>query len=414
MKILLAHKFHKYTGGAEVFYLEVGRVLEKYGHQVAYFSTKDEDTIPSEYEDYFTIAPDFKSNNLIDQIKSYSRIPYNFESKRKFKKLVEDFEPDIIHIFGIATQISPSILDVPQKYDIPVVASLNDYKHICPNYKLFHHGHLCEDCKGGKFYNAVKNRCSHNSFKYSLASAFESYIHDILNIYKKNIDLFLFASDFMAIKTEEFWGVDTFKWSKLRNPLQIPDLPNKKSSSNFGLYFGRFSDEKGIHLIINALKELRQVPFKLIGDGPLFSEIKALADQENLNNLEFLGAKWGKDMEEVLYDASYVVIPSLWHENFPYSVLQSFAFGKPVIGTNRGGIPELVTSERGIIIDPENEDELKLAIQKLYSDKALAKKLGIQARKFVKKQFSEEVFYADIMENYKTAFSLKHHKKIKN
>ncbi len=111
-----------------------------------------------------------------------------------------------------------------RKNKVPVVISCNDYKHICPNYKLFHHGKLCDDCKEGKFYKCVTNKCSHNSFSYSVASSFESYIHHFLNIYKKNINLFLFASDFMAYKTEDFWGKDSFRWGKLLNPYKIPEL----------------------------------------------------------------------------------------------------------------------------------------------------------------------------------------------
>jgi UDP-N-acetylglucosamine:LPS N-acetylglucosamine transferase len=119
MKVLLAHKFHKYTGGADVFYLEVGRVLEKNGHDVAYFSTVDEETINSDYKKYFIKAPDFKSKSIIKKLKAFSKVPYNFEAKKNFAKLIKDFKPDIIHAFGVITQISPSIFDVAKKMNVP-------------------------------------------------------------------------------------------------------------------------------------------------------------------------------------------------------------------------------------------------------------------------------------------------------
>lgn len=401
MRILLAHKFHRLTGGAEVFYFEVGRVLEKNGHEVAYFSTTDENTIKSPYEKYFVKAPNFKSSNTLNQFKAFLKIPYNFDSKKKFRALVNDFKPDLIHAFGVATQISPSIFDVAKKEGIPLVVSLNDYKHICPNYKLFHHNKLCEDCKGGKYYNAVLNKCSHDSLSFSFASAVESYVHSWLNIYRKNIDLFLFASEFMAKKTEEFWGKDSFKWGRLRNPFTISEKPVEEVRENYGLYFGRLSDEKGVELILNALKKKKEIPFRIVGDGPLMNELKRIVAEQNLNNITFLGAMWGEALEDVLYKAKFVVVSSVWHENFPYVILQSLAAGIPVIGSNLGGIPELLSQGRGLLFDVTNNQSLQEAIEKINTDAELRSDVSNKGRLYVEKNFNETCFYEEIMSNYK-------------
>ena len=183
MIILLVHKFFKYNGGADVFFFEVGRVLIENGHQVAYFSTKDEDNLPSEWESYFVEAPNFKTGNIIEKAKALVEIPYNKTIQKKFECLLDSFQPDLIHVFNIMTQISPSILVSARKREIPVVISLNDYKHICPNYKLFNDGHICEACKGGKFYNCFLKKCSHHSLSFSFASMVESYVHKWMNIY---------------------------------------------------------------------------------------------------------------------------------------------------------------------------------------------------------------------------------------
>lgn len=400
MKVLLVHKFHKLTGGAEVFYFEVGRVLKENGHEVAYFSTLDDDTLETPYKKYFSEAPNFKTSNKIDQIKAFLKIPYNFEAKKKITSLIEDFEPDIIHAFGVITQISPSIFDAAKRSGIPIVVSLNDYKHICPNYKLFHHGNLCEDCKGNKFYKAIQNRCSHDNLSYSLASSLESYLHSLLNVYKKNINLFLFASDFMAYKTEEFWGRGNFNWGKLRNPFKVPKRHQELVRSNYGLYFGRLIEEKGVDLILKALINNKNIPFKIIGDGPLLSELKDFATIKNLKNVEFLGSMWGEDLEDVLYKARYVVVPSVWHENLPYVILQSFAAGVPVIGSNLGGIPELVTKERGILFDISDINTLEKSIEKLFYNPELAFKLGSNGRNYVINNFNDENFYKEIINNY--------------
>ena len=400
MKVLLVHKFHKYTGGADVFYLEVGRVLAEHGHEVAYFSTLDDDTLDNAYKDYFVKAPNFKTGGILGQVKAFLKIPYNFEAKKAIGRLLDDFKPDVVHAFGVITQLSPSVFDAVSARNIPLVVSLNDYKHICPNYKLFHHGTLCEDCKGGTFYKAVTNKCSHDSIKYSLASSLESYIHDFLDIYKNNIDLFLFASDFMAYKTEDFWGANTFKWGKLKNPFKIATRNIEVNKDDYGLYFGRLIEEKGVDLILKALVNNKDIPFKIIGDGPELEPLKSLAVELNLPNVEFLGAKWGSDLEDILYHAKFTVVPSVWHENFPYVILQSFAAAVPVIGSGLGGIPELVSEERGLLFDVNEISTLSIAIRNLYDNSEMCDKMGINARKFVVNNFNDTSFYTEILESY--------------
>lgn len=401
MKILLVHKFHRLTGGAEVFYFEVGRVLKESGHDVAYFSTLDDETLETPYKKYFSEAPNFKTSKRVDQIKAFLKVPYNFEAKKKFTSLILDFKPDIIHAFGVITQISPSIFDAAKKYNIPIIVSLNDYKHICPISKMFHHGKVCEDCKGNRFYKAVINKCSHDSHSYSIASSIESYVHYALNIYKKNISLFLFASNFMKLKTEEFWGEDSFVSGELKNPFKFSNREIEMERGNYGVYFGRLSEEKGVNLILEALTNREDLPFKIIGEGPLLIELKTITTNNKLTNIEFLGPLWGEDLEDILYKARYVVVPSVWYENFPYVILQSFAAGIPVIGSNLGGIPELVTKDRGILFDVNNLDSLINAIDTLNVDDENYWEMSKNAREFIVKEFNDNNFYNNIMYNYK-------------
>lgn len=404
MKILLVHKFFKYNGGADVFFFEVGRVLEENGHEVAYFSTKDDDNLPSKWGEYFCNAPNFNTNGIVGKLNALTKIPYNIETKKKFEKLIDDFQPDLIHCFNIMTQISPSILVVAKKRNIPVVISLNDYKHICPNYKLFHHGHICEDCKGGKYYNCAKNRCSHDSLAFSVASTIESYIHSWLNVYLKNITLFLFASDFMAKKTMEFWQ-KTIPYGKLLNPFKIPEISKYKKGEN-GLYFGRLIDEKGGDLLLKALIIARDIPFKIIGDGPEMDNLKKIVSDNELTNVEFTGPKWNEELQPYLENCKFVVVPSIWHENFPYVIMQAFAAGKAVIASCRGGMPEMVTEERGLLYDANDAKELAAKMEELFRNDEECEKMGRNGRQYIEDTFNDKVFYKSIVDNYEKALNL--------
>ncbi|MBN1364469.1 MAG: glycosyltransferase family 4 protein [Syntrophaceae bacterium] len=403
MKVLLVHKFFHVTGGAEVFFFETGRVLEKYGCEVAYFSTINERNRPSSYTKYFTHAPDFQSGNLLKRVRAIFRIVYSYEAKEKFTELLNDFRPDIVHIFAMFTHISPSILDACREVGVPVVISCNDYKHICPNYKLFHHGHLCEDCKGGRFYNTVRNKCCQNSLVYSVASCIESTSHHALNILRKNVHTFFFASEFMARKTEEFWGKDSFRWAKLLNPFDSTKYPLCKEYDDYFLFFGRFVEEKGADVLLQAMRQIPEPKLVLVGDGPQIEQLKGLAAQLGLENVEFIGPQWGEALDQILMRARFVVMPSVWHENFPYVIVQAFAMGKAVIGTDRGGIPELIKDkENGFVYPAHDPDTLAKRIEKLWLNPELAVEMGTKAKAYADDQFNDQKFYETLISNYES------------
>lgn len=401
MKILLAHKFFAVTGGAEFFYHEVGRVLTEHGHEVAYFSSRD-DSADTPWRSYFPRAASHKQGSLLSKIIGFPRMVYNTDAKREMARLIADFKPDIIHVFAIYVELTPSILDAARGAGVPVVMSCNDYKHICPNYKLYHHGKVCEDCQGGKFYRAVVNRCCHDSLVYSVASAVELYAHEAMNSYRKNVHTFLFASEFMASKTREFWCEKSFRAAILRNPFD-----SKKhrvaagGQGEYALYFGRIIDEKGVDVLLAAAELVRDIPLVVVGDGPDLAALKQHALDRGLQQVKFVGAKWGDELDEILAACRFVVVPSIWHENFPYVILQSFAMGKPVIGSNRGGIPELVShGERGLIYEATNPAALAEGMRTLISDDHAMSRMAEAAKQYADTEFNDDKFYANLMQIY--------------
>jgi len=399
MKILLTHKFHHLTGGAEVFYFEVARVLKNYGHEVAFFSTADENNINTGDVAHFVPAPNY-SGGLLDKLKALPSTFYSKDKKKAFAKLLHEFKPDIVHAFAIHVHLTPSILEAAKERNIPVVMSCNDYKHICPNYKIYDGKKNCELCKGGKFYNAIKKRCCKGSLSFSAASAFEAYVHEHKKVYDNLVDKYLFASEFMLNKTKEFWANKNINYGVLKNPFK-PEEYTPNYTGEYALYFGRIIDEKGVDRIVKAAAEVN-LPIKIIGDGPQLQELQHLAKQQNSVNIEFLGPMWGEALNTVLSNARFVVVPSLWNENFPYVIFQAFAYGKPVVGSRRGGIPELVGSDRGLLFEPDDITDLANKMQQLWNDKTACKEMGLAAREYVESHFNDNVFYQDIMENYRS------------
>lgn len=402
MRVLLVHNNFVVNGGAEVFYHEVGRVLVEQGHEVAYFSAAD-DGADTPWRGYFPSVASYNKGGLLSKVFSFPKMVYNHVAKDAMARLLADFKPDIVHAFAIYVQLTPAILDAVREAGVPVVMSCNDYKHICPNYKLYHHGEVCEECRGGRFYRAMVNRCCHNSLAYSVASSLEAYAHGWVDIYRKNVHTFLFASEFMAQKTEDFWGKEHFRWRMLRNPFDAGKYPppNPDEAGDYALYFGRIIDEKGVNVLLDAAALACDVPLMVVGDGPDLEGLRQKALERGLSHVQFLGAMWGNELERVLKACRYVVVPSLWHENFPYVILQSFAMGKPVIGSNRGGITELVADgEHGLVYDATNPAALADAMTKLWSDKLSTARMSQTVRLYAVNEFNDQRFYATLLQIY--------------
>ena len=349
-------------------------------------------------------APPYNSGSGFQKLRALPKAIWSTRAQAQAADVITTFQPDLVHAFAVHVHLSPSVLAAAKAADRPTVMTCNDYKHICPNYKLYHHGRLCDDCKGGRFRHAARNRCAKGSLALSMASMAEAYAHDWLQVYDSCVDHFTFSADFMAEVTGEFWADREFSWSKLLNPFDSTAQDAPEGDDGYGLFFGRLIDEKGVDVLIEAAAKVDGFPIKIVGTGPDTGRLRRRAAELGLDNVAFLGPLWDAALEPVLSRARFVVVPSLWHENLPYVINQSFAAGRPVIGANRGGIPELVADgERGLVYDAPDSDALAAAIRALANDSALARRMGRAAKTWSDATFRDEVFYDALMTAYRKA-----------
>jgi glycosyltransferase involved in cell wall biosynthesis len=406
MKILLVHKFWRKVGGAEVYFQDVGRILKNHSHTVKFFTTDfnaegSRDVFERDENVIFGESFDYLKGNVLTRIQNIPEVIYSKSSKEQFRKVLREFRPDVVHVFAIYITITPSILDACREEGIPVVMSCNDYKHICPNYRLFHHGRICEDCKGGKFYKAVVNNCCKHSFAVSLISAIESYTHNYLDVWKKNVSAFLFESRFMMNKTEEFWGKGAAKLEFLGKPFNATYHELSSGDDGYILFLGRLSDEKGVDILLQAMKKVPAAHLKIAGTGTHRTYLEKMAVDENITNIEFLGSTYGEELETLFNNCRFIVVPSLWHENFPYVMMEAFARGKAVVGSDTGGIPEyIVPGETGFVFPSHDSNALASHIKDLWENPAKAAQMGKNAKELADIQFNDEAFYERLAEIY--------------
>jgi glycosyltransferase involved in cell wall biosynthesis len=403
MRVALAHKLFRVTGGAEVFFRETERVVRENGNETLMIATGTPEDVAGHDNVLLLDAPKYDSPGLLDKVTSLPPAIYDLGKKRRIKAALADFRPDIVHIFAMNVHISPAVVLAADELDIPIVGTFNDYKHICPNYKLFHHGKICFDCRGQRFWQAVRNRCCKDSRALSIASMAEAYVHDAMDVYGR-FDHFTFSSRFLADTTRAFWSDREISWSRLLNPFDSVKYVPSPDYDAYGLYFGRLIDEKGVDRLVSAAAAIDGFQIRIVGDGPDLEKLRAQAAGLGLTNVSFLGAKWGAELDDILARARFVVVPSIWHENFPYVINQSFALARPVIGADRGGIPELVShDERGLVFDPDDIASLSTAIRRLAGDVPLARRLGMAAKHWSDATFRDQTAYVDVLHAYEEA-----------
>lgn len=399
MKILLVNKFYYIGGGSETYYFSLKNLLEKNGHEVIDFSMKDDRNLKSNYSDFFVENIDYnKEINIIKKIKYAFKFIYSIEAKRKFKKLIKKTKPDIIHLNIFQHQISSSIVNVAVKMKIPIIYTAHDLKALCPNYKMLNNNRICEKCKNSKFLNCTKNKCIKDSRMKSLLGTLEAEYNHINKTYEK-FNYIITPSKFYMDKFIEF-GFNKNKIIYIPNFLEDSNINYKNNSEqNYFLYFGRFSREKGILTLIKAT-QIVGCNLKIVGTGLYKNEIIKYIKDNNIKNVELLGFLTGENLYNIIGNSKAVVIPSEWYENGPYSAIEALRMSKPIIGSNLGGIPELI-NKNGFIFNARDVEDLasKINLVDNMSEYEL-KKLGENSYKIFKEKYVADNYYKNIIKIY--------------
>jgi len=399
MKILLVNKYHYPRGGADKYYLEIGQALIKQGHKVAYFSMKHPLNLASEWSKYFVSRVSYNESVWKYAHKIPLRAVYSLEAKIKFKKLIKDFRPDIIHLHNIYYQISPSILDAAFKAKIPVIMHVHDYNLICPNHSLFVRGKICQKCLKGNYYHCISKRCVKNSFSASLLGSLTLFVHNrILNIYQTRVNLLITPSTFIkSILIKAGWP--DRKIQIINNPFYLTEGVSPEKKEDYFIYCGRLSEEKGVDTVIRALKNNKNLKLKIVGLGPEEKKLIQLTESLDLKKqVLFLGWKQGIELQKLISSAKALVLPSRWLENFPLIALESLALGTPIVASDIGGIPEIVNERNGILLENDNVEEWAGVLSKIQENKLNWTKENLINSA---KKFSPENNLKQLLESYK-------------
>jgi glycosyltransferase involved in cell wall biosynthesis len=403
MKILYCNKYNFPFSGTEVYMFELMDLMRAQGHEVALFSMADPRGLPTPYDQYFLPNIDFKSSacGLIARAKLAAHAIYSTEARRRLRQVITAFRPDIAHVRNIYHHLSPSILWELKAQGVPVLYHLNDFKLLCPTYNMVAKGRVCERCRGGQFRHVLTEGCYTGPPGSALVLMAEAYFHRWLGTYQKCVDQFLAPSRFAREKLVQN-GFDAQKITVLPHFQKLPaHVPPNSAAQAPILYFGRLSPEKGVADLLQAMKHLPPLQLQIAGDGPQRLELENLARDLSLKNVEFTGHVGGRVLEQMIASARFTVLPSRAYETLGKTILESYAWGRPVVASDLGSRRELIEQgETGLLFAPGNVEQLAKAISFLVERPELTAQMGITGRRFVEAHHAPEAHYRELMRLY--------------
>lgn len=368
MRILMINKFLYPNGGSETYIFKLGKALEAHGHEVQYFGMEHEGRCVGNRVNAYTSDMEFHGGSKLAKLTYPIKTIYSFEARKKIRAVLDDFKPDVCHLNNFNYQLTPSIILEMKKWSkqtghaCRIVYTAHDYQLICPNHQLKNpitHDN-CEKCLGGYYGNCVKGKCIHGSITKSMVGMLEAEFWKIRRVYKY-IDKIICCSEFLKTKMDTN---QIFKEKTVTLHNFVESVGNKSvNKKDYILYFGRFSEEKGIDTLVETCKILPDIQFVFAGSGPLEDKINTV------KNIKNVGFQTGEALDTLIREAKFSICPSEVYENCPFSVMESQMYGTPVIGADIGGIPELIDNGKtGVLFESGNVDSLVKTIKKLWNN----------------------------------------------
>jgi glycosyltransferase involved in cell wall biosynthesis len=366
MKVLILHSHYQWSGGEDSAVDSEEQLLTTAGHSVARYDRNNEDI------QRFTIP----QHALLPATTLWSR-----KSLTEVRQVLLQDRPNVAHFHNTFPLISPAAYSACRNAGIPVVQTLHNYRLLCPTATFFREGKPCELCLGRKVpWPGVLHACYRDSRAATGVVAAMLMVHRALGTWTEMVDVYIALSEFSRSKFIE-GGLPAAKIVVKPNFVD-PDPGTAREPTDYALFVGRLSREKGLGILLAAWKQIGdRIPLLVLGDGPLRGEFEAQVNSLGLSQVRFGG---GVDRETVLAAmrrARFLVVPSECYENFPTIIVEAFACGIPIIAANLGATREMVVDQQtGLQFLPGSPEDLAAKVDWAWAHPSEMEALGQAGR----------------------------------
>lgn len=331
-------------------------------------------------------------------VRTAADMSWSWRSYEEISDLIRRERPDVAHFHNTFPLISASGYVACRDQGVPVVQTLHNYRTICAAATFHRAGKVCEQCKAGRPWPAVLHRCYRGSLPGSLAMARMLRANWRRGIYQDFIDVFVALTEFAAAR---FAREGIPRERIVVNPNFVDSTAAVSAGGGgYAIFVARLSQEKGVGLLLRAWRDLRDIPLKVVGDGPLFEQAMATARADGLP-VEFLGMRPREEAIELIGNADLQVIASEWFEGLPLVAVESYARGTPVVASRIGGLTELVLDgETGLHFAAGDPASLAGQVRRLWNDPVLRARMRRGARACFEAKYTPQLALQRLLDTY--------------
>jgi len=375
LRILLVHNRYQQRGGEDAVFEEEVSLLRSRGHDVHLFEVSS-DVI----------------DGLFDSIRVAFQIEYSHLMHRQIQEKIRELKPDVMHVHNFFPILTPSVHEAASELGVPVVQTFHNYRFACANAQFVRDGKPCEKCLSKSPKWGVVHGCYRNS---RLASFPVTRMIRKLRTpeWQSHVDRFIALTEFARSKMTQA-GFSRDKISVVPNTLSLRAAVREKPSKFTILFVGRLSEEKGIQNLISAFSRIApgKAILRIVGEGPLRTELERFCRRTNVEGVEFLGRKTAEETKLEMSRASVLALPSIWFEGFPMVLVEAMSQALPTVASRIGGIPEIVLDRKtGILCESTRPLEWTEAFEKLIADPTLVNNLSAAALSRFQSEYTSEI-----------------------
>jgi len=402
MRVLQLHCFYRRPGGEDLLARQEAELLRARGHEVQEVRRSNEEAL---------------SGGPIATTRVLATSAWNPEAYEDVRAEIQMFKPDVLHVQNFWFALSPSVFGAAHDAGVPTVLVLNNYRLVCPGAYLMRDGEVCEQCVGRSPWRAVAHACYRGSRPLSALVARMIMANRQRGTWDNLVDAYI-ANTPGARRRFIRGGLPPGKVHVKPNSLNSDPGPGEGQREG-ALFVGRLSHEKGVGVLrtawsemggaqmdarqklgearLDARQKLGEARLDVLGDGPELDALQAAA----VPGISLAGWVEEAQVIEAMQRASFLIMPSLWYEGMPTTLVQAYACGLPVVASRLGALAELVIhGETGLLFEPGDAADLARQCRRLLDDPGEALRMGDSARRVFEQEYTADAEYRRLMAIY--------------
>lgn len=384
MRIVVCHNYYQQPGGEDQVFRDEVALLEAHGHRVVPFVVHND-----------TIHGRSKLKVALETI-------WNQRAAAELATVVRLERAEVVHFHNTFPLISPAAYQAVRSTGAAVVQTLHNFRLLCPGATFTRDGHICQCCMGKTVpWPAVAHGCYRGSRSGSTVLAGMLVTHRLLRTWNRTVDRYIALTEFSRQKFVE-GGLPQERVVVKGNFVTMPPAIGP-GQGGYALFVGRLVLEKGLDTLFEAWKQLAgAVPLKIVGDGPLAPYVEQNASQAPA--IEWLGPRPHTEVQQLLREAAFLILPSTWFEGFPKILVEALAVGTPLVASRLGAMAELIEDGcTGELFEPGSAEDLARKVRQLVDDPPRLARMRKAARQCYEDKHTAENNYRQLLAVYDQA-----------